>query len=135
MDENQLLPLTVLGVHQPSEDEPPQLVLVDGDGRQLQIPIGLCEALSIQLSITGTNIERPLTHNLLLTLAERLDAPIYQVVIDDYSQGTYFARLVLNSPEGQQSIDCRPSDGIAMAIRAGAPVLATEMVMSGEHEG
>jgi hypothetical protein len=132
--DNSLHPLTVVGIRQPNEQKP-QLLLEDAHGRPLEIPIGLCEALAIQLALEQTKIGRPLTHDLLLVLADRLSAPVKRVVIDDLSQGTFFARLILESPDGEIGLDCRPSDGIAVALRAKIPILATEEVITGEgHE-
>jgi hypothetical protein len=76
-----------------------------------------------------------LTHDLLLSLADHLETTIESVVIDDYSKGTYYARLILNTADGPISLDCRPSDGIAVALRANVPIVATESVILGEeHE-
>ncbi|MHB9022811.1 MAG: bifunctional nuclease family protein [Armatimonadota bacterium] len=129
-----LHPLTVVGIRQQDEQKP-LLLLEDEHGRQLEIPIGLCESLAIQLALEQTKIGRPLTHDLLLVLADRLRAPVKRVVIDDLSQGTFFARLILDSLDGEIGLDCRPSDGIAVALRAHVPIMATEEVIAGEgHE-
>jgi len=136
MTDYELYPVTVLGVQHSSEQEAPALVLEDNLGRQFEMsPIGVCEALAIQLALSHTPVGRPLTHDLLLSLADHLLATIESVVIDDYSQGTYYARLLLRTADGPISLDCRPSDGIAVALRANIPIVATDAVIQGEgHE-
>lgn len=134
MADYELYPITVFGVNQQSEQEAPSLVL-DNHERQFEMAIGLCEALAIQLALNHTPVGRPLTHDLLLSLAEHLEAAIDSVVIDDFSKGTYYARLILRTTDGPISLDCRPSDGIALALRANVPIAATEAVILGaEHE-
>lgn len=127
-----LHPLTVLGIRQSAEQEPPVLMMQDEQGRQLDIYIGLCEALAIQLAINKTVVGRPLTHELFLSIADQLDSHIDHVVIDDVSKGTYYARLIVESDNGEITLDCRPSDGIALALRANIPIFASETVITGE---
>ena len=129
MTESHLHPLTVESIQQREDKESPLLQLQDDLGRLLEIPIGLCEALAIQRAIEGQQTARPLTHDLILALADRLEAPVARLVIDDYSNGTYYARLILTSSDGPVSLDCRPSDGVALALRAKAPILASDAVM------
>ena len=133
MVDHELHPLTVIGIRQSNEQEPPLLVMRDDLGRNLEISIGLCEALAIQLALNKTVVGRPLTHDLILSLAEHLEAKITSVIIDDFSKGTFYARLVLETSEGEISLDCRPSDGIALAMRAEIPILAADVVMIGEE--
>jgi len=127
-----LHPLSVIGIHQ-REQDPPLLVLQDERGRPLEMTIGLCEALSIEMALNGAAALRPLTHDLLLSLTEHLETPVERVVIDDYSKQTYYARFILTTPDGPVSLDCRPSDGIAVALRAHVPIEATDAVMLGEE--
>ncbi|HEY3376993.1 MAG TPA: bifunctional nuclease family protein [Armatimonadota bacterium] len=125
----ELHPIFIEGIVQQDEhDSAPLLVLRDHQQRALAITIGLCEAVAIQAALDGQEAPRPLTHTLLLSLIERLEARVLRVVIDDLSNDTYYARLILQGSEGTVSLDCRPSDGIALAIRANAPVLASEAV-------
>jgi bifunctional DNase/RNase len=134
MTEERLYPVTVERINRKSDEDSPALVLRDNRGRTFEISIGLCEALAISLTQEGTQVERPLTHDLLLSLAEHLGTPIQELVIDDLSKGTFYARLVLRGPDGPLSLDCRPSDGIAVALRAHVPILATDSVIRGiEH--
>jgi bifunctional DNase/RNase len=136
MVNHDLHPLSVIGLRQPQDDQPPVLVMQDDLGRNLEIAIGLCEALAIQLALNKTAIGRPLTHDLILSIADHLQVTPLRVVIDDISKGTYYARLILTSEDGDLSLDCRPSDGVAIALRAEVPILAAETVLLGEqHEG
>jgi len=128
-----LHPLTIIGVRQLTEEQSPVLMMQDDQGRGLEIPIGLCEALALQLALNKTVVKRPLTHELILSLADHLEAQPAQVVIDDVSKHTYFARLILYTVDGEVSLDCRPSDGIALALRADIPVMATDNVMIREE--
>jgi len=125
-----LHPLTIIGVRQLTEEESPVLVMQDDIGRGLEIGIGLCEALALQLAINKTAVGRPLTHELILSLADHLEALPAQVIIDDVSKDTYFARLILFTAEGEVSLDCRPSDGIALALRSEIPILVKDSVMT-----
>jgi bifunctional DNase/RNase len=129
MAEPQLHPLTVHGIVQQDEQEDAILVLVDDLARPLPIPIGLCERRAIQFILEKQSSPRPLTHDLFVVLAEQCDATISRVIIDDYSGGTFYARLILNSTDGPVSLDCRPSDGVAIALQAGAPIFVTATLM------
>lgn len=128
-------PLTVVGIEQLADGEAAVLHLQDDLGRPLSIPVGLCEMVPVQLVLQNTPVSRPMSHDLLRSLIEQLDASLVHVVIDDYSKGTFYARLILNTNDGRISMDCRPSDGIALALRTRVPILATEPVMQQEeHE-
>ncbi len=129
MTEHVLHPLLVEGIIQHHDDETPRLLLRDNRSRALEIPIGLCEAKAVQMGLDNEPALRPMTHDLMLVLAGQLDAQVTRVVIDDISGGTYFARLTLTTATEVIHLDCRPSDGIALAIRARAPILATAAVI------
>lgn len=131
-DGHELHPLTIVNFTPQDEQGEVTVILADELGRELAIPVGACGAQAVMLALKRVRIERPLTHELLLTLAEYLDARVDRLIIDDCSKGVYYARLLLDTATGPISLDCRPSDGLAMAIRAEAPFFATEMVMAGE---
>lgn len=124
-----LHPLLVEGIIQHTDDEAPRVLLRDNRGRALEIAVGLCEAKAVQMGLEHETAPRPMTHDLLLVIAGQLEAQVTRVVIDDVSGGTFFARLTLTTPTEVLHLDCRPSDGIALAIRARAPILATETVI------
>ncbi len=132
MTDDGLLRVTVDGVQQHQQEF--LLVLRDEFDRELAIPIGICEFTSVQRALDDVKAERPLTHDLFLTLCEDLHATPERVIIDDYSHGTYYARLLLRGPDAEPIVlDCRPSDGITLVLRAHGEVYVTEMVMSGEE--
>ena len=113
----------------------PFVLLADSDiERLMPIYIGPFEANAIASQLLGQEFPRPLTHDLLATLIDHLDAPLERVVIDDLSKGTYFARLILATPDGPISIDCRPSDGIALALRTRASIYASDAVILGDSQ-
>ncbi len=103
------------------------LILKEVNGaRRLPILIGAFEAQSIALEIEGIKPPRPLTHDLMKNLIELLGGDLVDVYINDLREGTFFARLNLDT----QEIDSRPSDAIALAVRYGAPIFVAEKVMT-----
>jgi bifunctional DNase/RNase len=107
------------------------IVLKEKNGsRILPIVIGLSEASAIKLKISGFNPPRPLTHDLLYTAIENLDATIERVVIDKLEDNTFHAKLVLKTKaQDTKIIDARPSDSIALAVRAHAPIFVEDEVL------
>ena len=114
------------------------VILKDAQDRLLQMVIGPCEAAAIWLKLepeqTRELVRRPLTHDLLSAVIERLGAKLERVLIDDLSNGTYFAKLFLTVDDRTLTVDARPSDSIALALRQGAPIFATEAVMQAAQE-
>lgn len=101
-----------------------------GGSRILPIVIGLNEASAIKLKISGYNPPRPLTHDLLHTTIENLQATIEKIIIDRLEENTFHAKLVLKtSSGGTKVIDARPSDSIALAVRASAPIFVADEVI------
>src|SRR3989338_4031208 len=87
--------------------------------RLLPIVIGLSEASAIKLKISGFNPPRPLTHDLLHATIQDLEATIDKIIIDRLEENTFHAKLVLKTNSGNlKIIDARPSDTIALAVRA-----------------
>ncbi len=107
------------------------IVLKEKDGdRQLPIIIGLPEASSIKLKISGVSTPRPMTHDLVMDVIEGLGAKLDKLIIDDLVSNTFHAKLVLKGPGGKiRKIDARPSDGIALAVRAQTPIFVSEEVL------
>lgn len=97
--------------------------------RLLPIWIGPFEAESITLKLQGAEVPRPLTHDLLRSVIESLGATLLRVSICDLSDSTFFARLVLQINGEEVEIDARPSDAIALAVRAQVPIFAAESVL------
>jgi hypothetical protein len=106
------------------------VILREADAdRYLPIWIGSWEAQSIAMRLQGVEAERPLTHDLLATVLVDLGATVRHIVVSDLADETYRARIVLVQGGSDFEIDARPSDAIALAIRASAPIFATEAVL------
>ena len=106
------------------------LVLGEVDGnRRLPIIIGAFEAQAIALELEKIQPPRPLTHDLLRNLFDSIDADVTDIVIDDLSEGTFFAKIryVVNGHENQ--LDARPSDAVALAVRTDAPIFVVPEVL------
>ncbi len=112
----------------------PVLILREREGnRLLPIWIGQSEALSIALVLEGQRPPRPLTHDLMRSLLLGLDTDLSMVVINDLKDNTFYARLVLHrdgDPPRVVSVDARPSDSIALAVRTGTPIYVSQSVMA-----
>ncbi len=107
------------------------IVLKEKDGeRILPIVIGLNEASAIKLKISGFQPPRPLTHDLLHTTIENLEASIDKIIIDKLEENTFHAKIVLKTASGEtKTIDARPSDSIALAVRAHAPIFVEDDIL------
>ncbi len=98
--------------------------------RYLPVVIGLAEVNSIKMKLSGIKPPRPLTHDLMFQLMEQVDTKLEKVVVDRLHQNTFFAKLIFRSANDQEIIlDARPSDSVALALRAEAPIFASEEVM------
>lgn len=98
--------------------------------RYLPIWIGPWEANAIAMRLQGLTPERPLTHDLFATTLDELGVHIRQVVIADLADETFHARLFLESNGRTFEIDSRPSDALALAVRAGVRIFASEAVLT-----
>ena len=107
------------------------VVLKDDSGsRILPIWIGAAEGNSIAMAMSNIKAARPLTHDLIASIFDRLEIEIARVVISDLVDNTFYASLYLLHNNKEFHIDSRPSDAIAIAIRIGAPVFVEEDVIS-----
>jgi bifunctional DNase/RNase len=97
--------------------------------RRLPIIIGAFEAQAIALEIEGIKPPRPLTHDLLKNVIDNLGASIIEVIIDELKENTFYAKIIIEVSALTNEIDARPSDAIALAVRAQSPIYATESVM------
>jgi len=114
----------------------PVVVLAERDGRRwLPIWIGSAEASSIAIQIESVKTPRPNTHDLANRLIAGLQGKVARVVVDDLQGGTYYATLTLRSHGRSVEIDARPSDAIAIALRAGAPIFVRERLFTDENAG
>ena len=97
--------------------------------RFLPIWIGPAEADAIAIKLQGVTPPRPLTHDLLHDSIINLGATVDSVVVTELQNDTFYARLILNVEGRQVELDSRPSDAMAIAIRANAPIFADELVL------
>ena len=107
------------------------IVLKEKDGsRQFPIIIGILEASAIKIKLANMTVPRPMTHDLLMAVVEALGARLEKVVIDKLEANTFHAKLHLRRVDEQEAvIDARPSDAIALAVRAHAPIFAEDDVL------
>jgi len=101
-----------------------------GSQRYLPIWIGPFEAEAITIGLQHTEVLRPMTHDLLHGMVEQLGATIDHIAISDLQDETFYARIVVRLGSGHVEVDSRPSDAIALAVRAGAPIYVSEDVMN-----
>ncbi len=97
--------------------------------RRLPIIIGAFEAQAIALEIEGIKPPRPLTHDLMKQITDNLGALVMEVLIDELRENTFYAKIILEVSSLTNEIDARPSDAIALAVRAQAPIYVSEIVM------
>lgn len=100
--------------------------------RILPIWIGPMEAQAIAIRLSGYPSPRPMTHDLLFSIIKTLGLTLKNVVIDDIVQNTYYASLHIAAPDGsdQRTVDARPSDAVALAVRFGCPIHINEKVFA-----
>ena len=124
-----LLKVERIGVDVNSHQAVVLLHEVEGE-RILPIWIGPLEANGIAVSLEGVKPARPLTHDLALNILEVAGGKVESVLVDDVHDGTFYAQITFSIGGGNREVDSRPSDAIALALRAGAPVYATDKVMA-----
>ncbi len=106
------------------------VLLAEKEGRRvLPISIGMFEAQAIARALEGVDIGRPLTHDLIVNIIRELGGILEKVIVNDLIDGTFYARLIVKTDEKLHSIDARPSDSIAIAILAKAPIFVSSKVM------
>jgi bifunctional DNase/RNase len=97
--------------------------------RYLPIWIGPAEADAIAVRLQDVAVARPLTHDLLRSVIDALGAEVNCIIVNDLANETFYARIVLHVNGRSMEIDSRPSDAIALAVRANVPIFADEAVM------
>jgi hypothetical protein len=108
----------------------PLVVLSDGSDRVLPIFIGIWEAVSIHSAISKEVLPRPFTHDLFLDMCAKFSITLRFLQIDSIDGGVYYAQLVMKADHHEEYIDCRPSDGIALALRSDVPIFVEEAVLA-----
>jgi hypothetical protein len=97
--------------------------------RYLPIWIGPAEADAIAVKLQDIAVPRPLTHDLLGSVIDTLGGAVSHILVNDLESDTFYARIVVNTNGKSVDIDCRPSDAIALAVRAKVPIYVEEKVM------
>lgn len=106
-----------------------ELSEVDGE-RTFPIVIGLPEAFAIERRLKGIEIPRPQTHDLLASVIRELGGKLNRIVINDLSEGTFFAKLIVTQDGREVEIDSRPSDAIALGVSEDVPIYVAEHVLA-----
>jgi hypothetical protein len=100
----------------------------DEDKRSLPIWVGIFEANAIALELEKIPTARPMTHDLLKNVLESLEVQLLKIVVTDLKENTFFAELHLKLGGAEYTVDSRPSDAIALALRAAAPIFVDDEV-------
>ncbi len=108
----------------------PIIILRDEEEkRSLPIWVGIFEANAIALELEKISTPRPMTHDLIKNILESVEAKVEKIVVNDLRDNTFFALIHLRLGEEEITVDSRPSDAIAVALRVGAPILVDEDVV------
>ncbi|MDQ8194236.1 bifunctional nuclease family protein [Coraliomargarita sp. SDUM461004] len=128
--DNQVVPVLVKGVMPTTNG---CAIFLGNDDKIFVIYVDQGIGEAIQRAVDGAKAERPLTHDLMLTLLDGLGAEVERVVINHVDEGTFFARLIVSMENelGHKIIelDARPSDSIVMALASGKPIYVAHTVM------
>ncbi len=106
------------------------LEALPGEGLVVPIWIGAQEATSILIAVEGAITPRPLAHDLMVALLESLAASVAKVEVTRIDDGTFHAEITLATPSGTRVVDARPSDAVALASRAAAPIWVADAVFA-----
>ena len=109
----------------------PMVVLREQEGRHRLLPImiGSPEASAIHNALEGVVPQRPLTHDLMVNVVAALGAELESVVVTEVRDHTFYAELHLRTDGGPKVISSRPSDALALAVRTGTPIYASEVLL------
>lgn len=125
-----MIVMKVSGIVLDPQSRTPILVLRDmEDRRALLIWIGPPEANSIMLVLENIKLSRPATHDLMSNMLKSLKVELKSILIHDMKDSTFFAQLNLNNNGKEVVVDSRPSDAVALALRADVPIYVSEQVM------
>lgn len=126
------VPMELIGVRVDVPSNTPVMVMreVEGDHRVLAIMIGGPEAQAIAFALDGVETRRPLTHDLITNLLDEMGAPLERIVISALRDDVYYADLVIKIGGVEHVVSARPSDAVAIAVRADTPIFASEEVLA-----
>ena len=127
-----MIEMKVMGIAIDTASGSPIIVLNDKDNRKaLPIWIGSAEASAIIRKIENIKVLRPMTHDLIIDVIEKTGYNVDRVEINDVEKETYFSTIYLTNEDGKEiMIDSRPSDAIAVAIRADAPIFVSAKALA-----
>ena len=122
--------MVIYGVSFDMVGKQPIVLLKTAEGnRFLPIWIGHNEAAAILMKLQGATTPRPLTHDLLTEILGQLDAQVVRIIVTELRENTFFAEITVQQDGTEIQIDSRPSDAIALALRADAPIYAADDVI------
>ena len=125
-----MIEMKVMGIAIDTASGSPIIVLNDKENRKaLPIWIGSAEASAIIRKIENIKVLRPMTHDLIIDVVEKTGYEVTRVEINDVEKDTYFSTIFLSNGENEVTIDSRPSDAIAVAIRVEAPIFVSAKVL------
>jgi uncharacterized protein len=128
-----MVEVEVLSLAIDEKNQYPVVILQTLDGaRRLPIWIGPPEASAIAMEVAGKKFQRPLTHDLLVSILKGLQARIRRVEICDLKQNTFYAKITIEAAGQILSVDARPSDSIALALKTKAKIYAAEELLTDE---
>jgi len=131
LDEKEVKVAGVYEQHDQSGLQPSAFVVLlrDAIGRAVPIWIGRFEAMAISLALEGTTADRPLPYDMFHNIITKMGATIDRILIDDLWNNTYYAKISITFDSKSLDADSRPSDAIALALRAKAPIYMAEAVL------
>jgi len=125
-----MIEMFVSGVAIDPTNNTPIIILKNNDKKKtLPIWIGISEASAIAMKLVGVSSQRPLTHDLIKSVIEVCKARVLEVALDSFNGSTFFAKIKIELGRRTFLIDSRPSDAIALALRAEVPILVDEEVI------
>lgn len=119
----------------PASNTPIILLKTEDGDKTLPIWIGLLEATSIASALQDIQFDRPMTHDLFKNLTQKLHVQVNRIDICDLKDNTFYAEIHFASEDGSFTMDARPSDAIALALRFEAPIFVDERVIEKSHVG
>jgi hypothetical protein len=122
--------MTIYGVSFDMVGKQPIVLLKTAEGNKfLPIWIGHPEAAAILMKLQGASTPRPMTHDLVTDMLTQLDARVVRIAVTELRENTFYAIVTVSVNGSEIEIDSRPSDAIALAVRAGAPIFAADSVI------
>ena len=122
--------MNIYGVSFDLVGKQPIVLLKTADGNKfLPIWIGHSEAAAILMKLQGASTPRPMTHDLVTEMLGQLDAQVVRITVTELKENTFYASITVQQNGSEIEIDSRPSDAIALAVRADAPIFAADRVI------